>query len=147
MVDGTANSLRGFCTVHKEALPLHWNVSLELGVLGKRQKFSSGTNLKKLPGESAGQKWSSVLKMVPVHCSTTGWCLEGEGLQTEGIHSVTNQEILCCDVTVRSPPGNWERPRAAPAWPVAMATQGAKQEEPGGNKTCLVEMTSQLSGV
>jgi hypothetical protein len=43
-------------------------------------------------------------------------------------------------------PWNLESPEAAPAWPVAMAAQPAKQEEVGGRCPCLVWKTSQLSG-
>jgi hypothetical protein len=44
-------------------------------------------------------------------------------------------------------PWNLETPEAAPAWPVAMAAQPAKQEEAGGRCRCLLWKTSQLSRV
>jgi hypothetical protein len=43
-------------------------------------------------------------------------------------------------------PWNLESTKAASAWPIAMATQPAKQEVPGGRCPCLVRKTSQLSG-
>jgi hypothetical protein len=42
-------------------------------------------------------------------------------------------------------PLNLGSPEAAPAWPVAMAAQPAKQEEAEGRCPCLVWKTSQLS--
>jgi hypothetical protein len=43
-------------------------------------------------------------------------------------------------------PWNLESPETAPAWPVAMAAQPAKQEEAGGRCPCVVWKTSHLSG-
>jgi hypothetical protein len=43
-------------------------------------------------------------------------------------------------------PWNLESPKAAPAWPVTMAAQPAKQEEAGGRCPSLVWKTSQLIG-
>jgi hypothetical protein len=43
-------------------------------------------------------------------------------------------------------PWNRENPEAAPAWPVAMAAQPAKQEGGGGRCPCIVWKTSLLTG-
>jgi hypothetical protein len=45
MADGAAYSFRGFCTLQKEMLSLHQNVSPGLGVLWKTLKNSSQFNI------------------------------------------------------------------------------------------------------
>jgi hypothetical protein len=93
--------------------------------------------------------WSRKSMLRSKHLPRTLWhkCLEtrGKGSLSECFRNPSHQDRCDCDVTVGSQTLKLESPEAAPAWPVAMAPQPAKQEEAEGRYPWSVLKSPQLS--
>jgi hypothetical protein len=136
--------LRCFYTHHKKLFQSTtlWVPYWEF--FGTGQKCHASSTLNKLMRERGGEKQSSGLKVLSGNCHRSGWRLDGGGLRGRAYTVQPIRKELIGMSQLAHCHWNLDSPEAAPAWPVAMAAQPAKQEEPGRRCPCFLWKISQL---
>jgi hypothetical protein len=110
------------------------------------QKCHASSTLNEVKREHGVEKQYSDLKILYGHSHTSGWRQESEGLSESGYVSCPIKKDLVVMSQWAHCPWTLESPEAAPAWPVAIAAQPAKQKEARGRFSYLVWKTSHLRG-
>jgi hypothetical protein len=128
----------------QETLPVHHTVGSILGVLWNRTEMSCQFNFEQTDEGTWRRKAilrsEGLVRKLPQKWLETGWGgLRGRAYTVQPIRKelIGMSQLAHCH-------WNLDSPEAAPAWPVAMAAQPAKQEEPGRRCPCFLWKISQL---